>query len=154
MEIVCICAARRIHRNAKTGKKRECEGTAIEELRVLTTEAHFKRTLAMHTWAERHIYLHLSQWICRKVSAPSIPNARICTENSPIHFSSRIIFPRLYSTRNPIWKDHNYLRKFLQVIIIAFLSFLSLFFYQKLRFDWHQRKTWINFVQSDLLFVI
>lgn len=84
-----ICAARRIHRNAKTGeKKREREGTAIEELRVLTTEAHFKRTHDAHLSRTPYLFTFESVDMSKSVG-PSISNARACTENSPpIHFSS------------------------------------------------------------------
>lgn len=83
----------------KRGKKRECEGTAIEELRVLTTEAHFKRTHDAYLSQTPYLFTFESVDMSKSVG-PSISNARACTENSPpTRFSSRIIFPCLCSTK-------------------------------------------------------
>lgn len=73
---------RRIHRIAKTGKKRECDGTAIEELRVLTTEAHFERTHDAHLSRTPYLFTFEAVDMSKSVD-PSISNARACTENSP-----------------------------------------------------------------------
>lgn len=58
--------------------------------------------LAMHTWAECHIYLHLSQWICWKLS-PLQFRALVHAQRT-LQYTLRldIIFSRLYSI-NPIW---------------------------------------------------
>lgn len=87
MEIVCIFAARRIHRNAKTGKKRECEETAIEELRVLTTEAHFKRTRDAHL--SRTPYLFTFESVDMSKSVGPFNTKRSCMHKTP-QFTSRL----------------------------------------------------------------